>query len=360
MSERTAFTRTDPITAAVISGALESIAVEMGHKLTRMAYSSLIRESEDFGAAILDATGRQLAEATFSTPLQLGPIPGYMQGIFQLFDQRGDHFRPGDVILHNSAYYGATHGPDFGVCVPIFDNAEDLIGFAFTTAHHLDVGALTPGSCGIVDATDAYAEGLQFKAVKLYDRGVRQDYVWQLIGDNVRASALVMGDLQAQVSAARIGAERFKDLTNQYGLPTILAAAEDLMDYSEQRMRQAIAQLPDGTYAATGYIDGYLDDPNPARKDLPIAVAVTIQGSDIIVDLTGTAPQVSDRPINMPFKGTVDVSVYLTLRSILLDSFVTESVPQNEGISRPIQIIAPPGTLANPIFPAPTIARFCP
>lgn len=354
-----AFSRTDPVTAAVIGGALESIAIEMGHKLTRMSYSSIIRESEDFGAAILDPSGRQLAESTFSTPLQLGPIPGYMRGIFRLFEARGQTFEPGDVVLHNSAYWGASHGPDLGVAVPVFVDG-DLVGYAFTTAHHLDIGALTPGSCGIVDATDAYAEGLQFKAIKLYAGGVRQDFVWQLIEDNVRASALVIGDLQAQVSAARIGAERFGDLVRRYGLERIMAASEDLMDYSELRMRQAIRDIPDGTYRAVGYIDGYLDDPNPARRDLPIAVAVTVFGSDIVVDLTGTADQVSDRPINMPLEGTVDVSVYLTLRSILLDAAVTDPVPQNEGISRPITIIAPRGSLANPIFPAPTIARFCP
>lgn len=354
-----AFVRTDPVTAMVIGGVLESIAVEMGHKLTRMSYSSIIRESEDFGAAILDVKGRQLAESAFSTPLQLGPIPGYMRGIQRLFDARGHQFCPGDVILHNSAYYGASHGPDLGICVPIFLR-EKLIGFSFTTAHHLDIGALTPGSCGIVDATDAYAEGLQFKAIKVYSAGVRQEPVWQMIADNVRASALVVGDLQAQVSAAQAGADRFQEVVSRYGIETVMNASEDLMDYAESRMRQEIAKIPDGTYHARGFIDGYLDDPDPQRRDLTIQVAVTVSGSEITVDLTGTSPQVADRPINMPFEGTVDVSVYLTLRSILLDSASTDPVPQNEGITRPVHLVAPIGSLANPVFPAPTIARFCP
>jgi len=138
--------RIDPITARVIAGALESIAIEMGHKLTRMSYSSIIRESEDFGCALLDTQGRQLCESTFSTPLQLGPIPGYARGIFRLFEERGDQFYPGDVIIHNSPYHGASHGPDVGFCVPVFFR-DHLVGFSFTTAHHLDIGSLAGRLC---------------------------------------------------------------------------------------------------------------------------------------------------------------------------------------------------------------------
>ena len=112
--------------------------------------------------------------------------------------------------------------------------------------------------------------------------------------------------------------------------------------------------------APTTFIDGFLDDPDPSRRDLKIAVTITVKGDEMLVDLTGTAPQVPDRPINMPFEGTVDCAVWLTLRSILLDSVVYGPIPQNSGLTRPITIVAPKGRLANPIFPAPVIARFCP
>src|SRR5215469_19532 len=131
-------TRVDPITGAVIRGALENIAIEMGYKLMRMSYSSIIRESEDFGAALTDADGAQLCECKMSTPLQSGPIPGYVRGIKAKFAARGDVFRPGDVIMHNDPYGGASHGPDVAFCVPVFDNGV-LIGFSVTTAHHLDI-----------------------------------------------------------------------------------------------------------------------------------------------------------------------------------------------------------------------------
>lgn len=348
----------DPITAQVIGGALENIAIDMGHRLARMSYSSIIRESEDFGAALLDAQGRQLAESVDSTPLQLGPIPGYMRGIFGLLAERGETIEPGDVIMHNSAYHGASHGPDVGFCVPAFYEGQ-LIGFAFTTAHHLDIGSLHPGSTGIVDAVDAYAEGLQFKAIKVYQRGLRNDAVWQILRDNIRAPQMVVGDMEAQIAACRHGAARFIELVGQYGLGAVTAASEELMDYSERMLRAQIAKLPDGVYYAEGFIDGYIDSEKSEEKNLKIAVTLTVQDSDIQVDFTGTSPQI-DLPINMPFIGTVDIAVYLVIRSILLDSALIDYVPQNDGLTRPITITAPKGTLTNPNFPAPTIARFCP
>jgi N-methylhydantoinase B len=351
--------RIDPVTASVIQGALENIAVEMGHKLMRMSHSSIIRESEDFGAALIDAECRQLAETPQSTPLQSGPIPGYVRGIRQLLEERGEDFGPGDVIIHNSAYHGASHGPDVAFCVPVFYR-DQLVGHSVTTAHHLDIGALSPGSCGIVDAMDAYAEGLQMKALKIVEGGVVNKALWRMLRDNLRASDLVVGDMEAQVAASRIGAERFVALIDRYGLETIQAASEHLMDYSERMMREAIAALPDGTYTAQTFIDGYEDSDDPTRRDLPIVVTVTVDGSDLTVDFTGTAAQVPDRPINMPLLGTTDCAVWLTIRSILLDTAVHGHIPQNSGLTRPIRIVAPRGSLVNPIFPAPTIARFCP
>ena len=351
--------KVDHVTASVIQGALENIAVEMGYKLMRMSYSSIIRESEDFGAALVDSEGRGLAESAQSTPLQSGPIPGYVRGVLRILAERGESIEPGDVIMHNDAYAGASHGPDVGFIVPVFHN-DSLIAFATTTAHHLDIGALTPGSCGIVDAIDAYAEGLQFKAIKVYEKGQKVTPVWHILHDNIRVSDLVVGDMEAQIAAARFGAEQLGELIDRYGRTTFDAACDAVMNYAERLMRQAIAALPNGMYSATTYIDGYLDDPNPARRELPLVVTINIKDDEMLVDLTGTTPQVSDRPINMPLEGTVDIAIWLTVRSVLLDTETHGHIPVNDGLVRPIKIVAPEGCLANPVFPAPTIARFCP
>jgi N-methylhydantoinase B len=149
-------------------------------------------------------------------------------------------------------------------------------------------------------------------------------------------------------------------LVGQWGLPAFRAACDALMDHAERLMRQAIARLPEGSWRAETRIDGFLDDPDPARRELPLVATVTKRGDGLVVDLTGTAPQVPDRPINMPLAGTVDVAVWLTVRSVLLDTAVHGHIPVNEGLTRPIEIVAPRGCLANPEFPAPTIARFAP
>ncbi|MEM9685027.1 MAG: hydantoinase B/oxoprolinase family protein, partial [Pseudomonadota bacterium] len=311
-----------------------------------------------FGAALIDAEDRQLAEAKQSTPLQSGPIPGYIRGLRRQLAERGEEIRPGDVFMHNDAYAGASHGPDVAMVVPVFDD-ESLVGFAVTTAHHLDIGALTPGSGGIVDAIDCYAEGLRFQAVKVYEAGRRNDQVWHMLRSNIRLPDLVLGDMEAQIAAARIGADRYLGLIERYGRSVVEAAAEAIYDMSERRLRNAISEIPDGAYQATTHIDGYLDDDDPSRRDLPISVTIRVEGDGMTVDLTGTAPQLPDRPINMPLEGTVDCAVWLAIRSVLLDSTIHGEIPQNSGLTRPIRIEAPEGTLANPVFPAPVIARFC-
>lgn len=347
----------DPITQQVISGSLVNITDEMGHKLTRMSYSSIIRESEDFGCALLDEQARQLCE-TDSTPLQMGPIPAYVEGVIELFDDRNETFEPGDVILHNDPYHGASHAPDFGIIIPIFHDGT-LTGFSVTTAHHLDVGADKPGTC-IIETIDAYSESVRLKALKILEAGERNDTAWQVIADNIRVPDMVMGDIEAQISAARVGVDRMEELFSEYGHDTVKRAGRAMMDYSEQRLRTEIEALPDGTYSAEGYIDGFLDSPNSDEKDVFLAVDLEIDGSEINVDLSRCDEQLDNRPINIPFEGATIPAVLLVIRSTLLDTETNEFVPQNNGITRPISIFAPEGTIVNPKFPAPTIARFCP
>jgi N-methylhydantoinase B len=347
----------DPVTAQVIGGRLNSIALEMARKLIRMGFSIIIKESEDIGAAITDADGWQLAEAD-TTPLQMGPIPFYVRGLKKILAERGEAIRPGDVFIHNAPYLGASHAPDLGLIVPVFRD-EELIAFSTTTAHHMDIGCAKPGT-SVIDAVDEWAGGLRFEGLKLREEGRENHGLWQMIADNVRIPRLVIGDIQAQIAAAEIGAERLLALMDGMGADEVFEAQRWFEEYSERALRQEIAALPDGDYSAEGLIDGFPDAGDPAKRDLRVAVTLRVRGEDLEIDLTGTAPQLNDLPLNMPLEGTVMCSIFTVVRSVLLDSDNHEPVPQNRGIARPLTVTAPEGSLANPVFPAPTLARCLP
>jgi N-methylhydantoinase B len=342
----------DTITMQVIGGRLASIASEMSQKMIRMSFSILIKESEDIGCAITDADGNQLAEADTS-PLQMGPIPFYVRGAKRILTERGEEIRPGDVIMHNSPYHGASHSPDIGILVPVFRDGR-LVAFSVTTAHHMDIGCAKPGT-SVIDAVDEWAGGLRLLAVKVRDQGRENVGLWRMIADNVRIPDLVIGDLRAQLAAAEIGASRLNELFNEIGVARVFEAQRLLEDYSERMLRQQIAILPDGEYRTQSILDGVPDD--PANRDLPIVTTLRITGDTLEVDLAGTAPQLRNLPFNMPLEGTVTCAIYTVIRSVLLDSEIHDWVPQNSGLARPIKVSAPMGCMANPIFPAPTLAR---
>lgn len=339
----------DPITLRVIGGALNSMAKEMAQVLYRMAYSSLIRESEDLGAGIFDVNGRELCESD-STPMHCGSIPAYIRGINR---RLAGTYQPGDVILHNHPYHGAAHSPDYGVMIPIFWEGQH-IGFAGCTGHVSDIGGNFPGLC--MDVVDVWAEGKLMDSMKIYEAGVPNDMLIQHILDNVRTPEQNRGDLEALIACARLGERRFTELLEKYGLDTVMSAAERWMDYSEQMLRRRIRQIPDGSYEAPV---GYLDDDGKNRGvPLKVAVRVQVDGEDVLVDLTGSNDQVSTA-FNVPFEGSVLPTAVSAIRTILLDEHLTdEFVPQNDGCFRPVKAYAPEGSMFNPNFPASCFARF--
>ena len=337
----------------VIYGALTTLAREVGHRLKRAAYSSLIRESDDYGAAIVSSNFELLAEAE-TTPLQMGPLAGYCRGVIQSLELDGEELDPEAVYLHNDPYRGASHSPDIGAIAPLYANGE-LFGFVGTAAHHVDIGAAVPGTC-IIKAHDTFSEGIRLQAYPVEREGQSDKAAWRLIGSNVRMPGLVIGDLRAQVAACRWGQLGFERLVERYGLQKLKDSTQRLVHIAELRMREAIRSLPDGTYTSTGYLDGYEDT---GEEDIPIKVTLEIKDDEIDVDLTGSAPQLDNAPINMPFYGTTDMAVLLTLRMLLLPETEHPNLPHNAGMFRPISISAPEGTIVNPRFPAPTIGCFC-
>lgn len=339
----------DPITLQVIGGALHAIAEQMGNVLYRMSYSSIIRESQDLGAGLFDLDYNTLCESD-STPMHIGSIPGYMRGIEKSIPK--SDWKEGDVVIHNHPYYGASHSPDIGIVMPIFYHGE-LVGFSANTAHHLDIGAATPGL--IIDVPDVYAEGMLLNGLKLYEAGKRNETLWRYISGNTRVPGLVMRDLEAQIAAAELGVKRYCELMDTYGRDTVEQASQQLMDYSERMLRREIAKIPDGDYTAEGFMD---DDGRTRGKRLPIKVTVRVRGDDVEVDLTGSSPQVPTA-FNVPFEGSTKVACYFAFRALLLDTYTNqEYIPQNEGSFRPVKVTAPLGSIFNPIAPAACEARF--
>jgi N-methylhydantoinase B/oxoprolinase/acetone carboxylase alpha subunit len=337
----------DPVTLRVVGGAFNAIAKEMAHVLYRMSYSSIIRESEDLGCGIFDAEGNELCESE-STPMHIGSLPWYIRGI----KKRITEFNEGDVIIHNHPYFGASHTPDLAVLVPIVHQGR-LIGFSACTAHLLDMGGAAPGIN--VDVVDIFAEAKLFNAVKLYDRGVRNEEVWQIIKDNVRTPDMNTSDIEAMSASVELGRDRFLALMDKYGAETVMATANYWMDYSERMLRAEIEKLPDGEY----HSEGWLDD-DGKNRDVPLKVNVTvrIEGSDITIDLTGSADEV-ETGYNVPFEGSLIVACNYIVRTLLLDEVSFEEfIPQNEGIFRPVKVIAPKGSIFNPNFPRACFSRF--
>ncbi|MGB3096778.1 MAG: hydantoinase B/oxoprolinase family protein [Candidatus Deferrimicrobiaceae bacterium] len=343
----------DPVLMQIIGGELDSVAKEMAHQLIRSSYSVLIRESEDMGCALLNTRCEEIAESD-NTPFHVGSLVAYTGGAMETIEERGIELEPGDVMIHNHPYLGASHSLDIGVIVPIFWEGE-LFGFSANTAHHLDIGGAQPG--GTIDLFDMYAEGRIFNANFLYKAGVRDDNMWNFFSDNTRAPREVIGDLSCQVAAARHGDRRMIELLHKHGRETIETYSNALIDYSERMLRAEIEKVPDGTYEAEGWLD---DD--GIHRDQPerINVKVVVEGSSVTVDLTESPPQHANA-LNTPYGGSTCVGVYSLFRTLLLDTFLADKyIPANSGGFRPITVIAPEGTIFNPKFPAATQIRFNP
>lgn len=339
----------DPVTLQVIQGSFETIAEEMGHVLYRMSFSSIIRESQDLGAGLFDTDFNTVCESE-STPMHIGSIPGYLRGIAATLDDGEWH--EGDVVVHNHPYHGASHTPDFAIVVPVFHGGR-LVGFAANTAHHIDIGAATPGL--IIDVPDVYAEGMLFAGTKLYSRGVANRAMWSFIRNNSRAAQQLVSDIEAQIASARLGARRFAELLDQYGAELVFAASRQLMAYAERLMRARIQAIPDGDYEASGHLD---DDGRNRGKPLLVKVTLRVRGDGVEVDLTGSADQ-TPTAYNVPFEGSTKVAAYAAFRKLLLDPATSDTrAPSNEGSFRPIKVTAPLGSIFNPRAPAAAEARF--
>jgi N-methylhydantoinase B len=326
--------RIDPVQLEVLRHALTGVAEEMLAALIRTALSPNIRERRDCSTALFDAQGRMIVQSE-SIPVHLGAMPFSVAAALQAIQT----FQPGDVIALNDPYAGGAHLPDITLITPIFEKGE-LKAFAANRAHHADIGGMTPGSIA-ADATEIYQEGVRIPPIALWVRGHLNSEAFALILANVRTPKEREGDLRAQFAANETGRRRFLEILERYGQRTLAAAMEALLEYSESRIRTEITQIPQGIYTA----EDYLDDDGRGQEVIPIRVTVAVRGDELTVDFTGSAPQV-DGPLNAVYAVTAS-AVYYTVRCM-----TDPSIPANEGCYRPIEILAPEGTIVNARPPA--------
>lgn len=331
----------DPILLEVIKNGFDSIADEMALILMRTAYSAIVRDSLDYSTAICDAKGQTLAQG-LTTPLHLGSFYDAMRFLMKAYEGR---IYPGDIFIANDPYVAAgQHLPDIYIIKPIFIG-DELQGWATTVCHHTDVGGIVPGS-NALGAREIYQEGLRLPFLKLYEKGQTNQVIWDIIAINVRVPDKVIGDLRAQVAACHVGEREFGDLFHRYGAKTMRLYMDELHDYAERLVRAEFSEMPDGTYEFTDYIDGLGPNPEP----IVFQVKLVIQGDEVLVDWSGTSPQVKGG-INSPFPFTKAAS-YTALRSVM-----STDLPNCQGYTRAIKVFAPEGTVANPVAPAACGAR---
>ncbi len=334
--------RVDPADQAVIAQGLIAGAREMGAKLIRSAYSPIVREASDCAAALLDRHGNVVAQAEL-IPMQLGSIGATFKPCAALFPP--ETLEEGDFYINNDPFHGGQHLPDIFLFSPIFFEGN-LVGFSATVAHHLDLGGGAPGLNP--HATDVHQEGLIVPPSKYnHARDWSGGPLERLIRANIRVPDQTIGDFNAQFAANFIGIERVRALCDKFGVETFEAATAELLDYSERRMRHAIALAPDGVYSG----EDALDDDGIGDEPLPVRATVTIEGDSIAVDFTGTCDQVTMN-LNCPFASTI-----ATALSVVKSVLTSPDIPFNEGSLRPVTITAPYGSILNPKPPAPVRAR---
>jgi N-methylhydantoinase B len=354
--------RADPIELEVFKHLFHAVAEEMGAALRRTAFSPNIKERRDYSCALFDTAGNVLAMGDHM-PVHLGSMPMSVRAAIAELP-----LAPGDVAMLNDPFRGGTHLPDITVVAPVFvgrakRNAAPEF-FVAARAHHADVGGTYAGSMG--PCREIYQEGLRIPPVKIVRAGTLDRDILALLLNNVRTPEEREGDLSAQLAACHTGSTRLLELCSRYGLPRVQRAARALLDYSEKMMRAFLATAPAGSYAAEDVLDddGVTGGPgSPARAGVarggvgaPVRIAVRItfpratrtasrKPRPVVIDFTGSSPQV-EGSINAVEAITYSACFYV-FRCLL-----REDVPATAGLMRPIQLIAPEGTVVNARPPA--------
>jgi N-methylhydantoinase B len=327
----------DPITLEILWRRLISIVDEADSAVARTAFSSLLRDAHDYTCMFTDRKGRELAQGSFATPGQSGAMA---LGIRNLVNQLPlSIYKPGDVFITNDPWALAGHLNDVCVMSPIFYK-DTVAAFTACVFHHSDIGGRVSS-----DNHDVFEEGLFIPLVKLYDGGVLNSSVMDMIRWNVRTPDEVIGDIRSQIAANHVCTEKIGQMLRENDLESLDDLADQIISRTEKSMREEIDKVPDGVYRAEGIIEQTL-----GKEDLVIKAAVQIKGSDIIVDLDGSSPQVN-------WGGNVVFNFTYAYVFMAVKSMFGPDIPNNDGCARPILLKAPEGSVVHCRFPAAVAAR---
>lgn len=328
----------DPITTEVQWNRLISIMDEVDVTVVRTSFSTIVGESRDFAVIMLDRQGRSLAQSQLSSPAFTCHLPITTKHLLKAFP--ADTLAPGDVLITNDPWIGTGHLPDFSIITPVFQQGQ-VVAFMACAAHVADIG----GRLDYFDARDLFEEGLRIPPSRLFEAGQPNEQLFRMIEANVRVPAMVIGDVHAIVSAERLGADRLAEFLGDYGGPPAFEMlAEEILGRSEQAMRKALRNLPDGEWTYGLDADGF-------RTPLHLQVKVSKAGDRIHFDYTGSSPQFADASINCVMNCTFADTFYP------LKCSLTPEIPNNEGLFRPLSIHAPEGSVLNTTFPSAVKSR---
>lgn len=329
----------DAVTVEVVSQSLAGVVQEMQNSLFCTGYSTIIRESRDASCAIMDPSGRVIAQHTV-LPLHLGAFPACVQGILRAYGP--EEMSDGDSFVINHPYEGGSpHATDVAVISPILVDGE-LFGFSGTIAHKTDIGGLVPGT-NSGQARELFHEGLMLPAVRLYHSSRLVRDVEAIIRANSRTPELVVGDLRGQVGATVLGNDRVQALCAKYGKETLRKAAEGLFEQTERQVRAAVASWPDGTYEGETWLH---DDGIESGKPVRLPVKVTIAGDRIEFDFREAADQASG-PFNIR-PPLVRAVCYYALKCL-----IGADLPSNAGLAAAVDTVFREGSVLCPLQPAP-------
>lgn len=327
----------DPVTLEIVANRLDEIQRIMKHRLFRTGYSTILRESFDGGAGLIDAKGRVIGATGMS--IHTRPYAYFIQGVLKAFGTQG--IEEGDVFISNDPFRGGVaHSPDMAVATPVFADGQ-LLAFCTSIAHKPDIGGLAPGSASPASRS-VFHEGLLVPPCKLYERGRLVDSVRRILENNSRTPRLLLGDLFGQVGCTRIGAQLVRELSQREGTGTVLAVIDQLISSSERQLRAALRRIPDGEVR----VDSFLDGDGVVERPIRIALCVRKQADRVELDFSGSEAQ-TPGPAN-----TVVQAVEAAAIAGLL-SAVDHTVSNNEGVRRVVDFVLPPGTVVNPDWPAP-------